>query len=95
MARRIEAMLATIEEKPFASETLQAMRCFEILERLGTRKARRLLDTLAAVSPRTWINWEAEAALRRFRTLPAAPQSRSGQPPSGPEKIVASAPWGR
>lgn len=43
--RRIEELLRTLEEGDLASQSLQTLRAIEVLERIGTAEARRLLET--------------------------------------------------
>jgi hypothetical protein len=75
--RRVEQLLAkreTADVLPPDSGWLQALRGVEALERLGTPEARRVLETLAARTPETWVSWEARAALRRWPLEKRAPR---------------------
>jgi WD40 repeat protein len=67
MRRRIDDLLARLEGYVVTSDELQAMRAIEVLERIATPDARRLLESLANGSP-TWLQTrEARAALARMK----------------------------
>jgi hypothetical protein len=59
-------LLERLELAPVAGERLQALRAVEVLERVGTPEARRLLETLAGGAPGARLTWEARAALGRL-----------------------------
>jgi hypothetical protein len=62
--RRVVALLAKIAEP--SGERLQALRAIEVLERLETPNARKLLRTLAAGAPDASQTKAAEMSLRRL-----------------------------
>ena len=62
--RRAQALLARIAEP--SGDHLQALRALEVLERLATPEARKLLRTLAAGAAEAPKTKEAEASLRRL-----------------------------
>jgi hypothetical protein len=49
-----------------AGETLRCLRAIELLERLGTPEARKLLERLGQGSPEAWLTQEAKASLGRL-----------------------------
>jgi hypothetical protein len=54
-------------DRPFPNgERLRQTRSLELLERMGTPEARRLLEEIADGAPDAWLTLEAQAALRRF-----------------------------
>jgi hypothetical protein len=69
-ARRLRELLdATVAVMP-PPEMLRPTRALEILERLGTPEARRLLQTLAGGNPNARLTTDAAAALRRLAREP-------------------------
>jgi RNA polymerase sigma factor (sigma-70 family) len=60
--RRIETLLTALEGR----QTRGVLRGLEVLERLGTDDARRLLDTLARGEPEMRLTREAKAAIERL-----------------------------
>ncbi len=63
--RRITAILERLD--PAGSpERLQAIRAVEVLERIGTPEAKRVLDRLAGGTPEARLTREAKAALERL-----------------------------
>lgn len=63
--RRIEEALATLSGVPPAN-TLRDLRAVEVLERIGTPKARQLLEKLAQGAPEARQTREAKAAVERL-----------------------------
>ncbi len=64
MRRRLDELLRRTGAPP-AGEELRALRAVEVLERIGTAEARRVLETLAGGGADAPLTREAKAALRR------------------------------
>ena len=64
--RRIEELLRTLEEGDLAPQSLQTLRAIEVLERIGTAEARRLLETQARGLAGCRATEAAAAALERL-----------------------------
>jgi WD40 repeat protein len=62
---RVELLLAKIEQHPLTSAHLRGLRALEILEKIGTPEARRVMETLAGGAPEARLTQEAAMALRR------------------------------
>jgi len=62
----VEAVLEIITEQPRLAEIQRVLRAVEVLERLGTRRARQVLHRLAAGAPGHALTCEAQAALIRL-----------------------------
>jgi WD40 repeat protein len=69
--RRIEALLHKLNQPGPDQTLLQPLRALEILERLGTPEARKLLQTLANEAIDTRLTHEAKSALERLAKRPA------------------------
>jgi WD40 repeat protein len=69
--RRLDLLLEKLEQHPPAGDRLRALRAVEVLERVGTPGARRLLESLAGGAPAAWLTREARAALERLAGRPA------------------------
>jgi WD40 repeat protein len=67
--QRLEQTLGRLEEVEASGELLSALRGVELLERIGTAEARRLLQTLADGSPVARRTTEAREALDRLKRL--------------------------
>jgi RNA polymerase sigma factor (sigma-70 family) len=67
--RRIEAILATLAEvpQPLSAEELRQLRALIVLERIGTREARRVLEDMAKGSESARLTRQALAALACMR----------------------------
>ncbi|MCI0460403.1 MAG: PQQ-binding-like beta-propeller repeat protein [Gemmataceae bacterium] len=72
MRRRIEALLERAEGPISAPEPLRSLRAVEVLERIGTPEARRVLQRLADGEPEALVTREARAALQRLERRAAA-----------------------
>jgi hypothetical protein len=70
--RRIEQLLAKVDDVSTSSEPLRSLRAIEVLERIATPEARKLLGKLAAGAPEARLTREAKAAVERLgkRTAP-------------------------
>jgi hypothetical protein len=64
--RRIERLLAELEEPMPAPERLRCLRALEVLEAVGTPAARQLLTALSRGAPDGQLTSEAKASLRRL-----------------------------
>jgi WD40 repeat protein len=64
--RRIDRILEALENRPPPPETLRALRSIEVLERIGSRQARALLQALAAGEPAAAATRQARESLRRL-----------------------------
>src|SRR5262249_18721637 len=72
--RRVGQILETIgrQRGPVPSpERLRALRAVELLERIATPEAQRLLAALAGGTPDAWLTREAQRALERLEKRPA------------------------
>jgi hypothetical protein len=67
--RRIEQLLAKLEDYGTAGEPLRQARAIECLERIATPEARQLLQKLAEGVTGVWLTREAKAALQRLERL--------------------------
>jgi WD40 repeat protein len=65
--RRLEELLKRLAGGRRAPERVGPRRALEVLERLGTPSAQRLLQKLSKARPRTWLSEEAADSLRRLR----------------------------
>jgi hypothetical protein len=81
--RRMQLVLEKIEGQPATGETLRPLRSLQVLEHIGTAKARQVLETLAQGMPEARITREAKASLERLTLrLPQEKHSlRRGQSP--------------
>jgi WD40 repeat protein len=64
--RRIERLWEDVEGQRPPMETVRALRCVEVLERVGTAEARELLRALAAGEPAAEVTRQAERAVGRL-----------------------------
>ncbi|MCI0462384.1 MAG: WD40 repeat domain-containing protein [Gemmataceae bacterium] len=72
MRQRMEKILKDRDGKPPLQELLRALRAVEVLERIGTPKARAVLTTLARGYAEARLTREARAALTRLDSHAAA-----------------------
>src|SRR5262249_7572477 len=61
--RRIEEILASLDAMRFSLALMRELRSVEVLERIGTRKARELLEVIAAGAAEAILTVEAKASL--------------------------------
>jgi hypothetical protein len=66
MSRRVERLLARLQEKGLAPEPVRVARAIEALEQMEAPEARPLLEMLAKGLPGATVTEEAEAALTRL-----------------------------
>ncbi|HKB40118.1 MAG TPA: hypothetical protein VKD72_27025 [Gemmataceae bacterium] len=65
--RRVEVLLHSAEvPSALSPEQVRAVRAVQVLERIGTAEARKLLETLAAGAPGSRLTEDARAALERL-----------------------------
>ncbi|HEY7427195.1 MAG TPA: hypothetical protein VH682_23375 [Gemmataceae bacterium] len=64
--RRIEQLLEKLREDERSPERLRMSRALEVLEHIGTREARQLLEALAGGAPGAWLTREAKASAQRL-----------------------------
>jgi RNA polymerase sigma factor (sigma-70 family) len=80
--RRLERVLAPLQEQGLSRETLQALRAFEMLEQVGTPEAEEVLKKVAKDAADDSLKQEAQAALARLAGAsgrsPAFPPTRPG-----------------
>jgi RNA polymerase sigma factor (sigma-70 family) len=63
--RRVEAILRKPDEPVTSSEMLRTLRALEVLERIGSSEAHKVLATMAAGAPSSRVTQAAQAALQR------------------------------
>lgn len=74
LKRRIQDLLDKLDRKEDDPEQRRLLRTIEVLERLGTLEARRLLQKLVEAAPDADTGWEAKASLKRLeKTRKVAP----------------------
>jgi hypothetical protein len=71
--RRIQALLRRLRRPATEPKTLRAVRAVAVLEDVGTREARTVLQTLARGAAQARLTQEAKAALERLGRRPARP----------------------
>ncbi len=64
--RRLESLIARQERGRWAPDRLRTRRALEVLERIGSPDARRVLQKLARGAPEGWLTEEANRALARL-----------------------------
>jgi hypothetical protein len=70
--KRIERLVEKLTGQTLTREQLRLMRALEVLEWVGSREARRVLETLAAGAPGALATREAQASLDRLARQTAA-----------------------
>src|SRR5207248_1377428 len=66
MRRRVQALLDKLRGPVTRPEVLRAVRAVAVLEDIGNREARKLLDGLGKGVPEARLTQEAQAALKRL-----------------------------
>jgi hypothetical protein len=66
LRRRAEALLEKLERRGPSPDRLRALRAVEVLEQIGTSRARRVLQALAQGAPEALLTLEAKASLQRL-----------------------------
>jgi hypothetical protein len=69
--RRIEKLLERLQGPVTQPEVLQGLRAIEVLENIGTREAREVLQGLAKGAPGARLTQEARASVDRLEKRPA------------------------
>jgi dipeptidyl aminopeptidase/acylaminoacyl peptidase len=64
--QRVERLRTRLQSAPPSLEQLFAERAVEVLEQIGTKEARVLLESLGRGSPESWLTREAKEALQRL-----------------------------
>jgi hypothetical protein len=73
--RRVEGLLEELNRHVLTGDERRSLRAVEVLERVGTAEARRVLEALARGTPDARLTREAKAALTRLER-PAPPRGR-------------------
>jgi WD40 repeat protein len=71
--RRLKALLSATGRDQLPPQTIRQVRAVEVLEQLGDREARRLLETLARGAAEARLTREARGSLERLRLKAPAP----------------------
>ena len=69
---RAERVLGELNPSRLSPDLLRALRALEVLERIGTPEARKVIDSLAKGSTHPRVQEEAKASLARLTRRPAA-----------------------
>src|SRR5262249_31717940 len=72
---QIEQILIQLEEKDETTASLElvsALRALTVLEQIGSRKARQVLQKLSKGPPEGWLTKEAKAILTQFKKRTSA-----------------------
>jgi WD40 repeat protein len=70
LRRNVEHLLDLLSAKTPTPEMFRPLRALEVLERIGTPEARKLLKTLAGGTPGAWLTEEARTVLHRLNPGP-------------------------
>jgi hypothetical protein len=70
--RRVEQLLEKLESPNLSGEQLRSLRAVELLERVGSPEARRVLEGLTRGNPDAPLTQEARASLERLKGQPAS-----------------------
>ncbi len=76
VGRRLEMLLARLEQPERLPERLQALRAIELLEYIGNSESRKLLESLSKGAPEAKLTQDAKAALERLDRRAAGPPQR-------------------
>ncbi len=71
--RRVQLLLEKLGGTLLTADQLRTLRALEVLGRLGTPEARKLLEALADGAPGAWLTAEARAILRSLDGKPGTP----------------------
>jgi len=74
--KRIEDVMQSIGEFPIPAKTLRRTRAIALLELLGSREAKEILQKLAETKPPTTASVDAGAALKRLKRRLRAPKTK-------------------
>jgi hypothetical protein len=67
--KRLQVVRAKLTGLVLQGDRLRAFRAVEVLERIGTREARQVLEALAAGAPESLLTRSAQAALKRYEIV--------------------------
>jgi hypothetical protein len=67
MRRRLEYLLEDLTSWRPSPEILRQLRAIEVLERIGTAEAQKLLESLVGGAAGAWLSQEAQAAVERLQ----------------------------
>jgi WD40 repeat protein len=67
--RRIRELLSQLDDMAYTPSLLRELRSVEVLERMASDEARRVLETLAAGAPGAIVTVEAKASLARMKAV--------------------------
>jgi RNA polymerase sigma factor (sigma-70 family) len=75
VCRRLETLVSKCEQerRTPSGESLRALRSLEVLERVGTPEARRLLEAIAKGVPEARLTCDAKASVERLARRPPTP----------------------
>lgn len=79
--RRLEGLLSRLDQPNLTDDRVRLTRALEVLERVGTPDARRLVEKLADGDPEVALTREATAVLKRLSARAAADRSPTSIPP--------------
>jgi WD40 repeat protein len=71
--RRLEKLVAKLDDPLPSPDTLQVLHMLEVMELANTTEARQVLETLSRETPPTRVTIEAQAALARLSMRPPLP----------------------
>jgi WD40 repeat protein len=91
---RAEKLLTLLEPFALSPEDLRELRVLEILERIGSREARQVLEGLAKGAPEAMLTQEAGAAVERLRRKQGGGEApaEKPQPPNKESKPATDPP---
>jgi hypothetical protein len=69
--RRLERILAPLQEQDPPGDTLQALRAVEVLEQVGTPEAEEVLKAVTKDAAEERLRQEAQSSLQRLARRPA------------------------
>jgi RNA polymerase sigma factor (sigma-70 family) len=82
--RRLERVLAPLQDRDPPGDTLRGLRVIEVLEQVGTPEAEAVLTSVAKDAAEAWLRQEAQAALDRLAPRWVTPPPPSPRSTPGP-----------
>jgi WD40 repeat protein len=67
MRKRLEALLSKLDAPVTRPEILRGLRAVEVLERIGTKEAMQILETIAGGAPDALVTRDARSAVQRLK----------------------------
>jgi hypothetical protein len=64
--RRLEGLIEKLEKGELSQDDLRILRAVEVLEMVGSKQAREVLESLAKGEPAAWLTAEATLSLSRL-----------------------------